>query len=85
MQNGHSDIVKVILEALPSLAQEINISASDIVDLLTAKSLARDTGLFMAMQRGHMNVINTIFNALPTLFNTFKFDKKNMKPLLPGK
>ncbi|MEJ9588505.1 hypothetical protein R1C39_23800, partial [Escherichia coli] len=31
---------------------------------------------------GHMNVINTIFNALPTLFNTFKFDKKNMKPLL---
>lgn len=82
--NGHSDIVKVILEALPSLAQEINISASDIVDLLTAKSLARDTGLFMAMQRGHMNVINTIFNALPTLFNTFKLIKKYEAPP-PGK
>lgn len=38
MQNGHSDIVKVILEALPS-GPEINISASDIVDLLTAKVL----------------------------------------------
>ncbi|MGQ7189234.1 hypothetical protein ACUODJ_43630, partial [Escherichia sp. HC-CC] len=35
-----------------------------------------------AYNSGHMNVINTIFNALPTLFNTFKFDKKNMKPLL---
>lgn len=40
------------------------------------------TEMLTAYNSGHMNVINTIFNALPTLFNTFKFDKKNMKPLL---
>lgn len=83
MQNGHSDIVKVILEALPCLAQEINISASDIVDLLTAKSLARDTGLFMAMQRGHMNVIKTILTYYPLCLIRLNSIKYEAPP--PGK
>ena len=42
------------------------------------------TEMLTTYNSGHMNVINTIFNALPTLFNTFKFDKKNMKILIMG-
>lgn len=40
------------------------------------------TKILTTYNNKHINIINTIFNTLPTLFNTFKFDKKNIKPLL---